>query len=145
RFVPAEGRFYSYTERDGLPNDVVYGVLPDNDGVLWLSTNNGIVRFDPKSETFRRYDASDGLQGTEFNAGAYHKSVDGELFFGGINGYNSFYPNAIRDNALKLDVVLTVSRCLTRIMIYQKLRSTLIRSGCRIATMCFPLSFLRCT
>jgi ligand-binding sensor domain-containing protein len=107
RFVPAEGRFYSYTERDGLPNDVVYGVLPDNDGVLWLSTNNGIVRFDPKSETFRRYDASDGLQGTEFNAGAYHKSVDGELFFGGINGYNSFYPNAIRDNALKPDVVLT--------------------------------------
>lgn len=107
RFVPAEGRFYSYTERDGLPNDVVYGVLPDNQGALWLSTNNGIVRFDPKSETFRPYDASDGLQGTEFNAGAYYKSADGELFFGGINGYNSFYPEAIHDNTLKPEVVLT--------------------------------------
>jgi ligand-binding sensor domain-containing protein len=107
RFVPSEGRFYSYTERDGLPNDVVYGVLPDDQGVLWLSTNNGIVRFDPKSESFRPYDASDGLQGTEFNAGAYYKSADGELFFGGINGYNSFYPEAIRDNTLKPEVVLT--------------------------------------
>src|SRR5690606_6762408 len=57
RFVPGEGRFYSYTERDGLPNDVVYGVLPDSEGVLWLSTNNGIVRFDPNTETFRPYDA----------------------------------------------------------------------------------------
>lgn len=107
RFVPGEGRFYSYTERDGLPNDVVYGVLSDSEGVLWLSTNNGIVRFDPNTETFRPYDASDGLQGTEFNAGAYYKSTDGELFFGGINGYNSFYPDAIRDNTLKPEVVLT--------------------------------------
>ncbi|HEY4653698.1 MAG TPA: two-component regulator propeller domain-containing protein [Cyclobacteriaceae bacterium] len=107
KFIPEEKKFYSYTERDGLPNDVVYGVLPDDDGFLWLSTNNGIVKFDPESETFRTYDASDGLQGSEFNAGAYYKSRDGELFFGGINGYNSFYPREVTDNAQLPEIVLT--------------------------------------
>lgn len=107
KFITGEKKFYSYTEKDGLPNDVVYGILPDEDGFLWLSTNNGIAKFDPKGETFRKYDKSDGLQGSEFNAGAYYRSNDGELFFGGINGYNSFYPRNVKDNILLPEVVLT--------------------------------------
>ena len=107
KFIPNEKRFYNYTERDGLPNDVVYGVLPDDEGFLWLSTNNGVAKFDPKHKTFRKYDKSDGLQGNEFNAGAYYRGHDGELFFGGINGYNSFYPRDVRDNTLLPEVVLT--------------------------------------
>ena len=107
KFVPGQNRFISYTERDGLPNDVVYGVLPDDDGFLWLSTNNGIAKFDPEKNIFRIYDASDGLQGNEFNAGAYYKSQTGELFFGGINGYNSFFPREITDNVLLPEIVLT--------------------------------------
>ncbi len=90
-----------------MPNDVVYGILPDDDGFLWLSTNNGVAKFDPKRETFRKYDGSDGLQGSEFNAGAYYRSQDGELFFGGINGYNSFYPRDVKDNTLLPEIVLT--------------------------------------
>jgi ligand-binding sensor domain-containing protein len=107
KFIPSEKKFYSYTEKDGLPNDVVYGIIPDEDGYLWLSTNNGIAKFDPAGETFRKYDKSDGLQGSEFNAGAYYRSNDGELFFGGINGYNSFYPRNVKDNILLPEVVLT--------------------------------------
>jgi ligand-binding sensor domain-containing protein len=107
KFIPREKKFYSYTEKDGLPNDVVYGILPDDDGFLWLSTNNGVAKFDPEHETFRKYDKSDGLQGSEFNAGAYYRSNDGELFFGGINGYNSFYPRDVKDNTLLPEVVLT--------------------------------------
>ncbi len=101
------GKFFNYTERDGLPNDVVYGILPDDKGYLWLSTNQGISRFDPLSNSFRNYDTSDGLQSQEFNAGGYHRSADGEFFFGGINGYNSFYPERIKDNTLLPEIVLT--------------------------------------
>ncbi len=107
KFFPSEKKFNSYTESDGLPNDVVYGILPDDDGFLWLSTNNGVAKFDPKRETFRRYDVSDGLQGSEFNAGAYYRSQDGELFFGGINGYTAFYPREVKDNTLLPEIVLT--------------------------------------
>ena len=102
------GTFYSYSERDGLPNDVVYGILPDDDGHLWLSTNNGVSRYNLRDNTFRNYDTSDGLQSSEFNAGSYYRSpADGELFFGGINGYNAVYPATIDDNALMPEVVLT--------------------------------------
>lgn len=92
RFVPRTGQFRHYTERDGLANNVIYGILEGQFGCLWLSTNQGLSRFNPKTETFKNYDVSDGLQSNEFNVGAYFKSPRGELFFGGVNGFNSFYP-----------------------------------------------------
>jgi diguanylate cyclase (GGDEF)-like protein len=112
RWDPAdrkEGRavFQHYTERDGLPNDFVYGVLSDDEGCLWLSTNKGLARFDPRNESFRSYDTTHGLQSNEFNFGAYHRGVEGELFFGGINGYNVFRPGEVRDNPHVPPVVLT--------------------------------------
>jgi len=99
--------FIHYTERNGLPNDVVYGILEDDQGYLWLSTNNGLSKFDPRTETFRNYDVSDGLQSSEFSPYAYHRSKSGELFFGGINGLNAFYPDNVRDNPYIPPVVLT--------------------------------------
>lgn len=101
------GTFKHYMEQDGLPNDVVYGVLPDADGNLWLSTNKGLSRFNLQSETFRNYDVQDGLQSNEFNTGAYFRSKSGELFFGGIQGLNYFYPENIKDNPHQPPVVLT--------------------------------------
>ncbi len=91
-------RFVHYTEKHGLSNDSVYGILEDSSGNLWMSTNRGISKFDPIKETFKSYDARDGLQANEFNAGAYYKSRNGEMFFGGINGFNAFYPDEIKDN-----------------------------------------------
>ncbi|NLI46434.1 MAG: response regulator [Acidobacteria bacterium] len=92
------GRFTSFSTRHGLPNDMIYGILPDAQGRLWLSTNHGLARFDPASGTCRNFDVSDGLQSNEFNAGAHHRSRSGELFFGGIEGFNAFRPESIRDN-----------------------------------------------
>jgi len=87
-----------YSEKDGLPSNVIYGILGDSEGNLWLSTNNGISKFDKMSETFRNYDKEDGLQSNQFFWGAFHKTKDGELYFGGINGLNSFYPDKLVEN-----------------------------------------------
>jgi signal transduction histidine kinase/ligand-binding sensor domain-containing protein/DNA-binding response OmpR family regulator len=101
------GTFAHFTERDGLPNDVVYGVLADSAGRLWLSTNKGLSRFDPTTRQFRNYDINDGLQSNEFNSGAAFKSRSGEMFFGGIYGFNYFRPDAVRDNPTIPSVVIT--------------------------------------
>jgi signal transduction histidine kinase/ligand-binding sensor domain-containing protein len=107
RFDRATGQFTHYTEKDGLPNNVVYGILEDERGFLWLSTNKGLCRFDPQTITFRNYDAADGLQSNEFNGGAYFKNKTGRLFFGGINGFNAFHPDSIKDNPYLPPVVIT--------------------------------------
>ncbi len=100
-------RFSHFTEREGLADDVVYGILEDASGALWLSTNRGLSRFHPQSGTFRNFDRSHGLQADEFNFGAHYRSADGELFFGGVNGFNAFYPGALERNENVPPVVLT--------------------------------------
>ena len=89
-------RFVHYGEKEGLPNEVILGIVEDHHGHLWLSTYKGLSRFDPQTETFKNYDVQDGLQSNEFNAGAYLKSKRGALFFGGINGITAFFPDEIR-------------------------------------------------
>ncbi len=99
--------FTALTEKDGLANDTIYGILEDKEGNLWLSTNSGISKFNPKTAKFRNYDVSDGLQSNEFNGFAYYKSRSGEMFFGGINGLNRFYPEKIKDNPFIPPIVIT--------------------------------------
>ena len=99
--------FTHYTEDDGLPNNVIYGVLPDDEGNLWLSTNKGLSKFNLSSRTFKNYDVKDGLQGNEFNQGSYYRGKDGRLFFGGINGFNVFFPDRVKYNTDVPPVVLT--------------------------------------
>ncbi|MCJ8270153.1 MAG: ATP-binding protein, partial [Psychrosphaera sp.] len=106
-FDPNSGKFKSYRKRDGLPNDVVYGILEDPKGLLWMSTNGGISKFDSKKETFKNYTAIDGLQSNEFNFGSHFRSDDGEMFFGGIEGLNSFFAENISEYTRKPEVVLT--------------------------------------
>jgi ligand-binding sensor domain-containing protein/signal transduction histidine kinase len=107
RFDRGSGTFIHYTERDGLPSNIVLGILEDEEGNLWLSTNNGLSRFDPGMEAFRNYDPGDGLQSSKFLLGAYHQSADGEMFFGGVNGLNRFHPEDIKDNAYIPPIALT--------------------------------------
>ncbi len=102
--------FRRYRTAGGLPNEVIYGILEDDAGRLWMSTNQGLSHFDPETETFRNYDVSDGLQSQEFNRGAFFKSRRGELFFGGINGLNAFFPDSIRLNLHVPPVVITAVR-----------------------------------
>ncbi len=104
------GRFSCYTIRHGLPNDVIYGILPDRRGHLWMSTNLGISKVSLNADAvpvFRNYDIGSGLQGNEFNIGAYFQGAQGEMFFGGINGFNSFYPDSIQANAKPPAVIIT--------------------------------------
>lgn len=99
--------FRQYTAADGLPSNVIYGLLADRAGNLWLSTNKGISRFTPTTERFKNYDVSDGLQSDEFNQGAYCAGRRGELFFGGVNGFNAFFPERMRDNDRPPPVYIT--------------------------------------
>ena len=86
----AHGTFLHFTEKQSLPNNVVYGLLPGDSANIWLSTNKGICRFNVNTHTCKNYFASDGLQGNEFNRYIYFKSGDGTLYFGGVNGLNFF-------------------------------------------------------
>lgn len=96
--------FYNYSEKEGLANGVIYAVLEDDAGSLWLSSNKGITRFEvpkdlqhnPKITNFSNYD---GLA-TEFNTGAYFKSEDGTLYFGSLEGFYAFKPSQIITNTL---------------------------------------------
>ena len=99
--------FENYSERHGLPDADILGIHADSRGLLWLSTITGLVRFDPQTETFKGFDVSHGLQGEEFNLGAHYRSPSGEMFFGGINGFNAFYPDRVETNMHRPPVVLT--------------------------------------
>ena len=107
RYHPETGTFTHYTEKNGLPNDTIYGILEDEQGRLWLSTNLGIAEFDPQSEAVKSYDVRDGLQSNEFNQGAYYRNARGEMFFGGVNGLNVFHPEELVDNGYLPPVVIT--------------------------------------
>jgi ligand-binding sensor domain-containing protein/serine phosphatase RsbU (regulator of sigma subunit) len=88
-------------------NFPVYGILIDEQGMLWMSSNVGILKFDPKKEQFINFTIQDGLQSNEFNQYSFYKAPDGEMFFGGIKGFNSFYPKDIKPNPFKPNVVIT--------------------------------------
>ncbi|MDH3337180.1 MAG: diguanylate cyclase [Gammaproteobacteria bacterium] len=88
--------FENTSQKDGLTNDVIYGIQFDDAGWIWLSTNYGISRFNPDSREIKNMHRKDGLQSEEFNFGAHYRSDSGELFFGGHNGFNAFHPDDIR-------------------------------------------------
>jgi len=107
RFDPASRTFRHYTESDGLPHNQVYSILADAEGNLWLSTNNGLSRFDPRTETFRNYGIQDGLQNVEFNLGSAFRGMEGEMFFGGVDGLNAFFPAEVKDSDYLAPIVIT--------------------------------------
>ncbi|MCD4672443.1 MAG: GAF domain-containing protein [Anaerolineaceae bacterium] len=107
RYDREKNSFQAYTETHGLPDNTIYGILGGPDGELWLSTRRGVSSFDPLTGTVRNYDVQDGLQGNEFNPGAYFQSKSGEMFFGGSKGFNSFYPRQVRSNPHIPPIVIT--------------------------------------
>ncbi len=111
RFIPSEdsskGSFEIYKNTDGLPNNVIKGVLEDDEGHLWLSTNKGLSKFNPEEKVFKNYDTNDGLQDNEFQELARLKRRTGEMLFGGINGFNAFFPKNIRDNVVEAETIIT--------------------------------------
>jgi len=106
KFDHQKEQFISYRQKDALSSNIIWGILEDQQGHLWLRTNDGLSKFDPQKETFRNYGRIDGLQGGDF-VPAYHKTKDGQMFFGGTNGFNAFYPDQITDNPHIPPVVIT--------------------------------------
>lgn len=116
KFDPNTESFTSYTDRDGLPNNVVYEILEDDRLNLWFSTNKGLCKFNPRKLTFKTYQVQDGLQSNEFNGGAAFRSKLGEMFFGGVNGLNSFFPDNIHDNPHIPPIAITEFRVLNNLV-----------------------------
>ena len=83
-------KFNHYTEKDGLINNTIYGILVDKNNGIWMSTNAGISKLSTEDDTFKNFTITDGLQSNEFNGRACFKSKDGNMYFGGINGFNVF-------------------------------------------------------
>ena len=99
--------FKRYTEENGLCNNVVYGIVEDKSGKLWLSTNKGISNFDPETEIFTNYFTNDGLQSNEFYWRSFYHGPSDKIYFGGIKGYNVFYADSIKKNNYKPPIEIT--------------------------------------
>jgi ligand-binding sensor domain-containing protein len=91
----------NYSVKEGLNNNFIHGMLKDNAGRLWLSTNRGVSVFESSVKQFRNYDINDGLQSNEFNTGSFHKTKNNDLLFGGMNGFNIIEPDKIPFNGFK--------------------------------------------
>lgn len=99
--------FLHLTTENGLPNNVIYSILIDNENHFWLSTNAGLCKLNPRNFKIRTYVYADGIQGNEFNSGSYYKDKNGLLYFGGTNGLTFFNPSMIADNNFLPEVVIT--------------------------------------
>lgn len=112
RLDKKSGQFIRITQENGLPNDVIYGILNDENGRIWGSTNKGIfclIDLDIQNDLFqfRNFSKQDGLQEDEFNTGAYMKMPDGRLAFGGVNGLNIFDPEKVLTDSYEPAVQFT--------------------------------------
>ncbi|MEI6275312.1 MAG: two-component regulator propeller domain-containing protein [Prolixibacteraceae bacterium] len=99
-YDPATDSFSQLSKKDGLPGDDVYGILQDDTDVIWMSTENGISAYSPITKSFRNFDYSDGLQGNQFNPGSAFISKNGEIYFGGSNGFTRFDPKKMKENPI---------------------------------------------
>lgn len=100
-------KFIRYSEKEGLDNDVIYKVLEDSKGKIWISTNKGISCFDPVTKNFKNYSSNNGVQKSPFVHGAGLKLANGKLFFGGTDGFNYFDPLKLYQNKNVPTVLLT--------------------------------------
>jgi len=105
--------FRHFTIEDGLPSNSVHGIVEDKSGHLWISSKNGISKLVIKNVqtinsfdfTFSNYNITDGLQGKEFNQSSAFRTSDGEIFFGGPDGLNAFYPDEIKEDTTNAKMI----------------------------------------
>jgi ligand-binding sensor domain-containing protein/signal transduction histidine kinase/DNA-binding response OmpR family regulator len=93
-----KNNFITYSEELGLANGMIYKILEDDAGKLWLTTNSGVSSFDKRSKRFKNYSYHNGVQRSPFVLGAGLKLPDGRLFFGGTEGFNYFNPSQLNAN-----------------------------------------------
>jgi signal transduction histidine kinase/ligand-binding sensor domain-containing protein len=96
-----------FSTNEGLPNNVIFAIKEDSLSNLWLSTDNGLSMLNYITKQFHNFDKSEGLQDNHFFWGAAFSASDGEMFFGGINGFNSFYPKNIQFDTSRYTIFIT--------------------------------------
>ncbi len=106
-FDAAQQRFKIFTDKAHLSTEFIKGMVEDEQGNLWITTDKGMTHLNPNNLAVKKYNTADGLQGLEFEANAFLKTQDGEVFFGGVNGFNTFYPQALHPNTFVPPVYLT--------------------------------------
>jgi signal transduction histidine kinase/ligand-binding sensor domain-containing protein len=107
RLTVERGTFQRYDKSNGLPGNIIFGILADRHSRLWLSTDKGIARFDPRTERFNSYDSTEGLPSIRYSKGCSLRSSSGEMYFGGVDGFVRFHPDSIRDNPYIPRIVIT--------------------------------------
>ncbi|HMW34542.1 MAG TPA: triple tyrosine motif-containing protein, partial [bacterium] len=116
RIDPSNDKILQITEKHGLPNDVIASIQQDGNGQLWVSTNKGLSRIDINNfenggptahNRIRNFDVFDGLQSNEFSMNAGLRAREGWMYFGGINGFNVFHPDSVRDNPFIPQIAVT--------------------------------------
>jgi signal transduction histidine kinase/ligand-binding sensor domain-containing protein/DNA-binding response OmpR family regulator len=106
--------FISFKARKDFVKETIYGIIPDDDGSLWISTNSGLIKFNPDTGSVQTFDESDGLQNKQFNDYAFYKAKDGMLLFGGIKGISYFYPSMVKQQPLPLKLSFTALEVLNK-------------------------------
>lgn len=124
-----EGAIRQFREQDGISNNQTLCILEDNNKFLWISTTDGLTRFNPETGFNESYTAKDGLLNNQFNYGAAHKLPGGELIFGGISGFNIFDPLQVRTNDYAAPIVLTDFRVFNRSVPITEGRKAILRQS----------------
>ena len=127
-YHPETKTFSTYTMQNGLPGNNVRGILEDEKGFLWLSTDNGLCKFNAADGAVVNYNVYDGLPGNEFNYNSFYRDGDGQLFFGGYTGLISFYPTHMRVNHIIAPIVFTDLRLFNKPVGIQDESGLLMRS-----------------
>ena len=108
----------TFTIADGLPSNSIRAIIEDNNRDIWISTTNGISRFNVRTNKFRNYSVEDGLQGNDFVRKSFLKTRKGEIYFGGYNGFNSFFPDSLKDNDFVPPVYITDFQIFNKPVVY---------------------------
>lgn len=114
RFDDKTQQFVRYGMKDGFTNDVIYKILEDNEGNLWLSSNSGLMQFNPETGMVRTFTQSNGLPGNQFNCKSGYKDKTGKMYFGCLNGLVAFHPAEFHSNDFVPSVALTDFRLLNQ-------------------------------
>lgn len=107
KYLPGKKQFITYTTEQGLANNNIYSIVEGDKDYMWLSTNMGLTRFNASKSTFKNYTLKNGLQNHEFKLNSGFRSPSGEIYFGGINGFNTFVPESVTENKNIPPVVIT--------------------------------------
>lgn len=110
RWDPQTCVYQQFTRLDGLSNDVVYAIYPDQHGYLWLATDFGINRFNKQNLEIKAYLEADGITHNEFNRTSHYQAEDGTIYFGGLNGVTVFHPNDFYEEPKFTEIPLVINR-----------------------------------